>query len=247
MSKIPERTPLAKPAPTEESEHPFRFDHTKPAILSAFGRKGAGKSTFSRLVYDSWPHDKLCIDVNGDADPGPDAERLTLPLPPGYPDRASGLPGSPGRGPRNLHYRAHPGSPTYSDDLDRAVGLALFPQPRRVLVWCGEVAEFMPSAQRTGPNMRTLLHQNRHYMATALFDGPRPMNVDPLVLAQSDYVAIYHLPNPADRQRIAETIGYPPARFHDECETTFRRGKYWFLFWDAEHHQLYRCPPLPVD
>lgn len=31
------------------------------------------------------------------------------------------------------------------------------------------------------------------------------MNVNPLVLAQSDLVAIYHLPNPDDRERVAKT------------------------------------------
>lgn len=240
MSKIPERTPLATPAPTQEADHPFRFDHTKPAIITAFGRKGAGKSTFSRSVYDSWPGDKLCIDVNGDADPGPDAELLTGPVPTSWPEPAR-LPGRPRR-PQNLHYRAHPGSPTYTDDLDRAIGTVLYPQAHRALVWCGEVGEFRP-----GPNVRTLLHQNRHYGVTALADGPRPKNIDPLWLAQSDYVAVYHLPNPHDRERVAETIGYPPRRFDAECDETFRRGKYWFLFWDAAHHQLYRCPPLPAE
>lgn len=242
-----ERTPLSTPEHTEEAggDFPVVIDPARPMIISAWGRKGSGKSTFNRRLYESWPWDKIAIDVNGDADPGPDAERIGLPLPSRFPDAPAGVLGEGPRRPRNLHFRADPGSPTYDEDLDRAVGMALFPQQRRTLVWAGEVGEFMPSAHSTGPHMRRLLQQNRHYHATALFDGPRPAHVNPLVIGQSDLVAVYHLPNPDDRERIAKTIGYPAARFHEECETTFRRGKYWFLLWVAEEHQLFRCPPLP--
>ncbi|MBN9328085.1 MAG: hypothetical protein J0I87_14370 [Cellulomonas sp.] len=208
-----ERTPLAAPTVELGDELP-PIDPSKPAIISAWGRKGSGKSVFNRRLFDSWPWDKLAIDVNGDADPGPDATKVTTPLPGRFPAPPEPVPGGPRPGPRTL-------------------------------VWCGEIGEFMPTAQRTGPHMRRLLMQNRHYHTTALFDGPRPMNVNPLVLAQSDLVAIFHLPNPADQERVADTIGYPPARFHEECETTWRRGKYWFLLWHAEAHALYRCAPLP--
>ncbi|MDO8107159.1 hypothetical protein Q6348_08110 [Isoptericola sp. b441] len=245
-----ERTPVGRSTPpTEEAgdDFPVVIDPARPALISAWGRKGSGKSTFSRRLYASWPWDKLAIDVNGDADPGPDAERITPPLPSRWPATPVGpLEGDRPRY-RNLHYRADPGSPTYTDDLDRAVGMALHPQAHRALVWCGEVGEFMPSAHSTGPQMRRLLQQNRHYHATGLFDGPRPVHVNPLVLAQSDLIAIYHLPNPDDRERVAKTMGYPADRFHKECDETFRRGKYWFLLWVAEEHQLYRCAPLPID
>lgn len=242
-------TPIGRPEPAEEVDEgfPVKIDPSKPSIISSWGRKGSGKSTFNRRLYESWAWDKLCIDVNGDADPGPDAERITLPLPAKFPARDAPMVGLERPGPQNLHFRADPGSATYNDDLDRAVGLALFPQSQRALVWCGEIGEFMPAASSTKPHMRRLLMQNRHYGVTALFDGPRPVNVNPLVIGQSDLVSIYHLPNPADRERIAKTIGYPAVRFHEECEETFRRGKYWFLLWVADAHKLYRCPPLPVD
>ena len=227
------------------------FDPSRPSLISAWGRKRSGKSTFNRRIFRSYPYDKLCIDVNGDADPGPDAERIGLPLPARFPDPpAAGL-GEYGRqmrhSHRTLHFRADPGSPTYTDDLDRAVGMALFPQQRHVMVWCGEVAEFMPSASSTGPHMRRLLQQNRHYGASGLFDGPRPVNVNPLVLHQSDYVAVYQLPNPDDRERIARSIGFPVDLFHEACADTWRKGPHWFLLWDAENAELYRCAPLPAD
>ncbi len=245
-----ERTPIVADAPAEEigDELPA-IDPTKPMIASAWGRKRSGKSYFNRRLFRSWPYDKLAIDVNGDADPGPDAipvhrDAVGL-LPSRFPDVAPTVPGVPAGGPRTLVFRADPGSPTYEDDLDRATGMVLYPQDHRALVWCGEVGEFMPTAQRTRPHMRRLLMQNRHYNASALFDGPRPVNVNPLVLAQSDFVAVFDLPRPEDRERIADTIGYPTKRFVEECEKTFTRGEHWFLLWHAEEHILYRCAPLP--
>ena len=184
----------------------------RPKILSAWGRKGAGKSVFNRRLYHSWAGDKLAIDVNGNAEPGPDAERI------GREDLRGKWPATPAgerRRPRNLWFRADPGSATYVDDLDRAVGMCLFPQERPVMLWAGECGELMPNG-RTGPHMRRVLQQNRHHSITALFDGPRPIHVNPLVLAQSDFGAVYHLPNPNDRKRVAESIGYSPRRFYEE-------------------------------
>lgn len=217
----------------------------KPKILSAWGRGGSGKSVFNRRLYQSWPGDKLAIDVNGNAEPGEDAERigregLTRKWP------AEQLALGERRRPRNIHFRADPGSATYVDDLDRAVGMALFPQDHPVMLWAGEVGEMMPNG-RTGPHMRRLLQQYRHHRVTACFDGPRPMFVNPLVLAQSEFVAIFHLPNPNDRKRVAESIGYPAKQLDAACEETTRRGKFWFLLWHASAHQLYRMPPLPVE
>ena len=243
-----ERTPIVADAPAAELDDvtPFPvFDPMRPAVVSAWGRKGSGKSYFNRRLFRGWPFDKLCVDVNGDADPGDDVEPVRE-LARRFPDRRAGV--ADARGPRyqSLVYRADPGSPTYDDDLDRAVGMVMQPQDRRTLIWCGEVGEFMPTATKTRPHMRRLLMQNRHYQTTVLFDGPRPVNVNPLVLAQSDYVAVFHLPNPDDRERIAKTIGYPAERFNAECNQTFRRGEHWFLLWDARAHELYRCPPLPA-
>jgi hypothetical protein len=217
----------------------------RPKIVSAWGRKGSGKSVSNRRLYHSWAGHKLAIDVNGNAEPGEDAERI------GREDLRKRFPGAVAElgerpRPRNLWFRADPGSATYHQDLDKAVGMALFPQQQRTLLWAGEVGELMPNG-RPGPHMRRALQQNRHYNLTCLFDGPRPMFVDPLVLAQSDFVLVYHLPNPNDRKRIAESIGYPAKRFDAECEETWRRGPYWFLLWHAEAHKLYRLPPLPID
>lgn len=226
-------------------DFPLFLDHNRPMIITAWGKKGKGKTAFNREIYRSYPGDKLAIDVNGHADPGEDAERVDEPLK-AWP-RPADLPGERRR-PRNLHYVADPGSATYRDDLDRAVGMALFPKDHPVMLWAGEVGELMPNG-RPGPHMRRLLQQNRHYRTTALFDGPRPVYVDPQVLLQSNLVALFELPNPADRRRVAETVGLDPKQFDRACFETWDRGDYWFLLIDTDARrgeQLWRCAPLPI-
>ena len=227
----------------EPGAFPVKLDPNKSTLISSFGGKGTGKSAANRLIYQSYPFSKIAIDVNGNAEPGPDAVKISAPLPTHMP--------KPERDPDtnrliypNLHFVANPMRSEFRDDLDRGVGMALFPQQQDCLVWCGEIGEFT-QANRTGPMLRTLLMQSRHYHCSALFDGPRPMNIDPLVIAQSDVVFIFDLPNPNDRDRIADNIGVPPAEFRRECDETFRRGDFWFMCWDGREKQLLRCEPLP--
>jgi hypothetical protein len=225
----------------------MELDPHKPWFVSAWGKKGSGKSYLNRLLFDSYPYDRLCIDVNGNADPA-DSEKLTGDLPRKFPEGVARV--GEKRPARSLHYRAHPGAPTYRDDLDRAVGLALYPQDHRTCLWAGEVGALMPHG-RPGPHMATVLQQNRHYNVTFLADGPRPVYVDPLTIAQSDFVAVFRLPNPSDRRRIAEEIGFSPREFDRECFATWRRprsehGGQWFLLWDANADTLYRHEPLPA-
>lgn len=223
---------------------PVNLDPSKNLIASAFGRKGSGKTYFNRMLYRSYPFAKIVIDVNGNADPGPDAKPLKpediakrMPRPERNLDTGA-------REYPNLHLVADPGRQSYREDLDKAVQMALFPQEQDCLVWCGEIGEFTAGG-RTGPALRRGLMQSRHYRTSFLFDGPRPMDIDKLVIAQADLVAIFDLPDPDDRDRIATVIGYPKQRFRAECDETFRRGDHWYLLWNTATRDLFRCPPLP--
>ncbi len=235
---------MTVPAAERPAErHPFPpIDPDRNQLILVVGRKGSGKSVFAREVFRAWPGvDKLVIDPTGDADPG--ADIITH----HYTGRQ--LPRELPTVPRGkfavVRWVADPSAPTYTDDLDRAVQLVLFPKHRRTLLWVDEAGEVFP-ANRTGPYARTLLHQGRHWQASAVIAGPRPMNLDPLVLAQADRVVMYDVPHPRDRERIAQAIGWPPRELNFELDQTRAAGPHWFLMYDAREHMLYRCPPLPI-
>lgn len=229
-------------------------------ITLVLGRKGSGKSVWARETFRGWPGvDKLVIDPTGDADPGQvlagGVRCVTVhKLPESLPTAAqvsrsittADAPAS--RAPQNVAVRwiADPGSPTYRDDLDRAVGLALYPKNRRVLLWVDEAGEVFP-ANRTGPNARTLLQQSRHWYTSLLMCCPRPITIDPLCIAQADRVVIYDMPHPRDRERVAASIGIEPRVLIEALDETRARGPYWYLLYDAREHQMYRCPPLPMS
>jgi len=231
----------------EFDDFPLFLDHTRPLFITAFGKKGGGKSVFNREIYRSYPGDKIAIDVNGNAEPGEDAKEITsTDLRKQWPTPAV-VPGER-RKPLNLHYLADPGSDTYEKDLDRAVGMALLPKKHPVMVWSGECQELMPNG-RGGPAMRRLLMQNRHYSMSVLFDSPRPVWLDKLVLLQSNLIAIFEMPDPDDQKRVAQVTGHNPARFSQILEETWERGEHWFLLinMDARRgERLWRCAPLPI-
>jgi hypothetical protein len=126
--------------------------------------------------------------------------------------------------------------------------MALFPKDHPVLLWAGEAGELMHRGS-AGPHLSRLLQQSRHYRTTALFDAPRPVWLDPQVLLQSNLVAVFELPNPADRKRIAETVGIDPAKFNEICFRTWDKGDYHFVLIDTDAprgKQLWSCAPLPI-
>lgn len=223
--------------------HPFpAVNPDLNQIMLVLGRKGSGKSVAAREIFRGWPYiDKLVIDPTGDADPGDDIGTVTVRKLPAQ------LPVSGKRGEFKVtRWVADPSSPTYREDLDRAVGLALFPKTRRTLLWVDEAGEVFP-ANRLGPNARTLLQQSRHWYTSVILCAPRPINLDPLTLSQADRVLLYDMPHPRDRERVAAAIGIEPKVLAQELDATRARGPHWYLLYDARAHELYRCPPLPMS
>jgi hypothetical protein len=214
-------------------------------IILAVGRKGSGKSQSAREFFRQWPGvDRLVIDINGDADPGDDMQPINLPNP--LPTRLPDRPDDARSTPRTYRWVANPAASTFADDIDRALGLALYPKDREILTWVDEAGEVFKAGQ-VGPNGRTLLHQNRHYNAPLLLCCPRPKGIDPLCISQADRVLMYDVPHPLDRERLAENMGILPRVLNKELDETARRGKWWFTMFVAEERQLYRCPPLPIS
>lgn len=226
------------------------IDPTRNQVIFAVGRKGSGKSVSARTLFRSWPGvDRVVLDVTGDADPGADMREIRLPNPvparlPEYDKDA---------GPQVYRWIADPHSDTYRDDLDKALALGLWPKDRAVLMWVDEAGEVF-KANQVGPHGRTALHQGRHHNLSLLLCCPRPKGIDPLCLAQADRVLMYDVPNPGDRERLAQALGIKPRLLEQELNATRkphmvngrqRGGDYWYLMYLADEHELYRCPPLP--
>lgn len=235
-----------------DERHPFPpIDPDRPGqIVLIVGRKHSGKSVHARELFKDWPGvDRLVIDPHGDAEPMP----IRDPTEPGKliePTKVTGkpptaLPPREGGKPVVMWWVANPGSPTYRDDLDRAVGAALTPRDRPTLLWTDEAGEVFPS-NRLGPHARTLLHQSRHWNVHAVITGPRPLTIDKLCRGQADRVVMYDLPDPDDRKAIASSIGWDVRQLTSELEETRRRGEHWFTLYESREHALYRCPPLRV-
>ncbi|MGI8685118.1 MAG: hypothetical protein ACR2MO_08550 [Acidimicrobiales bacterium] len=210
-----------------------RIDPGQSNFIAIFGRKGSGKSVLAHRLWDTWPYDRLVIDPTGDVEVDEDTTALTTPLPTRWPRRADS---------KRVSLRLVPNrlDPSYRDDLDRAVGLAFF--HRRTLLWIDEVGE-LTRANATPPHFDMALHQGRHQALTLVMCGPRPINVSPLVISQADYVYVFELPNPVDRARVADNIGWEPKDFDALVVNLPEHG---YLRWDARQRVLDVFPPIPL-
>jgi hypothetical protein len=219
-------------------DQPPPIDTARSQLILFVGRKGSGKSNAARLIYREWPHDKVCIDVHGDADPGEDAQKLSYPLS-RMPDREDD------NKPLNLYYKVDSGAEDAREQQDNALAMALYPSDRPGLFWHDEWWRLAKSNQLL-PHTERALGEARHHKLSGLMCCPRPIKIDPLTIAQSDLVYVYDVPQAKDRQTIAENIGWPTDLFHAEHQETLRRGPFWHLRYDARTHELIRCPPLPL-
>lgn len=224
-------------------DDPFALDPDKGTIQLIVGMKGSGKSVFARRQYHAWQHDKLCIDPTGDADPGPDAERLTTEqLATKFPVQTE-ITGPPK--PRNLHFRPSPRSATFRQEVDKAIGMSLFPADRKTLVWVDEWGTVSrPSSN--DPNAQLLLMQSRHHgPVSALLCCPRPININVLSRLQADGVAIFRVPSIKDRQTLVDQMDLELDEFEELYQANRERGPHAFLFYHAPSGVLLDCPPLP--
>jgi hypothetical protein len=217
-------------------------DPRRSYYVFAHGKKGSGKSHYSRAWFDSYPFDRMVIDVTGDISRDLRAENVEF-----QKLDASVLPARLPPGPDEQHPYVTAvlvpdmGSPTAMDDMDRAIGLTLRGDSRQCLLWIDEIGSVC-NGNKTPPNMRRVLHHGRHHNLTCLMAGPRTMDVDPLCIAQADLVASFRTPQVYDRQRVADTIGYPRDEY-DQLNQGLSGHEY--TAYDAVGDQMYVMPPLP--
>lgn len=211
----------------------LQLDPARAHHITILGRKGTGKSVLAKRFWDTYPFDRLVIDPTGDVDAGEDAHKLTEPLPSRWPITVTDER-------TTLDYKADPSSPMYEDELDRAAGLAF--HHGKSLLWIDEVGE-LTRANKTRPHFRRVLHQSRHRRLSLLLCGPRPIDVNPLVLSQADYLALFELPNPRDRERVADAIGVELRTLEDHLAALDEHGYVW---WSTGERQLTVMPPLPL-
>lgn len=224
-------------------------DPRKPVQIAVVGKKGSGKTELAFRFFDTYPGDRLVIDPNGDLDVPEETLELVTPLPTRWPGAAydefaeeHGLPASSSRKRRGtFRFIPDPAEPDFREEMDRAVGLAFAHQ--RTCLFFDECHEGAPAGQ-TPPHMRRALRQGRHARLTLILATPRPLTVDPLVISQADYVYVFKIPNPADRKRVAETIGWDPKDFDAGVHGL---GPFEYLRYDAAADDLAHFPALPAS
>jgi hypothetical protein len=246
-----------------------RVPTDKGMILTAVGKKRSGKSKLAMRLFRTYPGDRVVLDIAGDDGPerphDPQFHTLTGTV-------AEGLPGEwpehlraydqHGKAlPMTLRYAPDAGSPTHVEDMDHVVGLAYDHGHCCLLVH--EVG-VLARANRTPANTRRVLMHNRHRQLTVIFCGPRPADIDPLVIAQSDVIYCFELPNRADRERIADQVGWDRDDFHaammgnveGEAGRQGGLGPHEYLLHDAnvlppgpgeEDRRLVHWPALPEE
>lgn len=234
------------------------IDPSKGIVVGCFGKKRSGKSVMGLLLFDAYPYDKVSIDLAKDDGPGyieadsPGVIQLrgTVDTLPRNLDRLRREPGEP----MTIRYAPDASSPTYLADIDHVIG-ATYAHGERTGHACLLIHEVgrVARSNRTPPHMLAALSHNRHAHLTMIMCGPRTKTIDPLVLAQCDIVYAFDLPNPDDRKRLADEIGYDG----DLDGAIKDLPEHGYLLYDAqiekpaapddEDLRVVECPPLPRE
>jgi hypothetical protein len=220
-------------------------DPRKSYWVFVSGKKGWGKSRYCRAWFDGYPFDRMVIDVTGDLrdDFRRDGLEFTDLDPQALPVR---FPVSHDDPPKPVTCVLVPdmGAATWEDDIDRGIGLCLRGKDHPCLLWVDEYGA-VTRANRTQPNMRRVLHHGRHHDLSLLLACPRPKDVDGLGIAQADLVVTGPTPNPYDRERIANEIGFDPAEFGAQNQQ-LRVEEHTYTAYDSASDTLYVMPALPA-
>lgn len=258
-----------------ESAPDFRFDPDSGAYMSSFGPKGSGKSELAHRLFHTYPYNGLVIDHTGDFDP---AGEMTEELSPDLKAIANSIGaqdldamtdeeidsvlelhkaatieawrGDPPRRYRKYRYQPNFMAKDWLNRSDAVVALAYLVGHCAVVL--DEVGLGAP-ANRTPRFTRQALHMGRHQRLSMLMPGPRPAELDPLVLNQSDVVTVHGQLHPLDIQRLAKHFGTNDRELASILESlqrferadSPRDGVGEFLVFFRQERDLAIYPPLP--
>lgn len=209
------------------------LDPERSSFVAIFGRKGSGKSYLAESFAESYPFDELVVDATGDIKM-PGLAPMPYPIPRTWP--------APPEGEQFSRLRMVPNrlDAAHREDVDRAIGLAF--AHGLTLVWVDEIGE-VAAANRVRPHMDLVLHQGRHRRLSVIMAGPRPVDIDPLVLSQADWVFVFAMPHPADQERIAANLAIDRRALSDLIAAL---GPHEFIGYHADEHELWVFPALPA-
>jgi hypothetical protein len=217
-----------------------RPDPRHSLYIFASGKKKSGKSYVCRTWFDSYPYDRIVIDPTHDVREDLRSDGVAF-----HELDAAALPIRLGRDDEGRQqtwvFCPDMGSATAFDDMDRVAGLTIGRGP--ILLWCDEFGD-QTSGNKTGPNMRRILHHGRHDDISLLVACPRPMDINPLAINQADKVYTFRTQNPDDRDRIAKNIGVAPADFA-AANARLSPARHDYTLFDDATNELWIMPPLP--
>jgi hypothetical protein len=196
-----------------------QLDMGRGLVVTLIGKKRSGKSVMGLVLFRSYPGDRVVIDVAGDDGPtGPDVIDIhekwgtsADEIPTGWPEHLRD-----GTKPMTLRYVPDPGSEdTELDDIDAVLAMAY--RHGRCCVLIHEAGRVFV-VHKTRPAARRILMHGRHHQITLINCMPRAKNVDLLVVGQADLVYGFEVTQQDDRDRIAETIGWPKRDYTEEIQ-----------------------------
>lgn len=225
------------------------IDPSKGVVITCLGKKRSGKSKMALLWFESYPYDRVVIDINGTDGPHQGVVELTGTadtLPMKWPEHLRD-------GDKRMTLRYHPdmGSATFAEDVDAVLGMAY--RTGRVCILVHE-AGLVAKSSKTPPHMLRILQSNRHRQITALFCAPRPHTMNPLVVGQADLVYVFELPNRSDQEAVADAVGWE----RDDFALAVKElGQHEYLRADTNENRpttegdpdlrLVHCPALPAE
>lgn len=226
------------------------IDPGKSVQIVVVGKKGSGKTELAHVLYRSWPFDKLVVDPNHDIKVDEDTIELGDAPPAHWPPAAElnarlAEQDLVERRYHSLRVTPDHGSPTFEDDIDRSIGL-VYGHPGS-LAFVDEAHYAAPvNHMHKHPHMRRALTTGRHARMSMILATPRVLGITVLCLMQADWVYVFRLPHPADRRRVAQSIGWTQKLF-DEAHNSL--GDYEYLRYESGANggagELLIFPALP--